>query len=148
MAMGEAGYNPIGYHTGTVWPHDTSFIAYGLARTGFPREAGRLALTLTEAATAFDWRLPEVIAGYPRDQTAFPVEYPTACSPQAWASGAPFLCLRAVLGLEPDPAAQTLRIDPHLPGGRRTRMTWDGVRAFGRRFRIVVDGDRGDVEPL
>jgi glycogen debranching enzyme len=148
MAMGEAGYNPIGYHTGTVWPHDTSFIAYGLARTGFPREAGRLALTLTEAATAFDWRLPEVIAGYPRDQTAFPVEYPTACSPQAWASGAPFLCLRAVLGLEPDPVARTLRIDPHLPGGRRTRLTWDGVRAFGKRFRVVVDGDRGEVETL
>jgi len=68
---------------------------------------------MLEAATYFDWRLPEVFAGYPRSRTGYPVEYPTASSPQAWATGTPLLLLRAVLGLEPD--GDDLREDPVLP---------------------------------
>ncbi|HEV8192097.1 MAG TPA: hypothetical protein VGP82_11535 [Ktedonobacterales bacterium] len=82
MAVGDGGYNPIGYHVGTVWPHDNSFIALGLARYGYRTEAAR-------AAPYFRHRLPEAFAGYRRERTHFPVEYPTACSPQAWATGAP-----------------------------------------------------------
>jgi glycogen debranching enzyme len=92
MAEGEAPYNPIEYHNGTVWPHDNSFIAAGLARYGY-REAARIAAAMFDAATFFDYRLPETFAGYPRQRTRFPVEYPTACSPQAWATGAPLLLL-------------------------------------------------------
>jgi glycogen debranching enzyme len=110
MAEGEGGYNPIEYHNGTVWPHDNSFIAAGLARYGYREEAARIAQAVLEAATCFDYRLPEVFAGYPREQTAFPVEYPTASSPQAWATGAPLLLLRTILGLEPDGST-----DPVLP---------------------------------
>jgi glycogen debranching enzyme len=102
MAMGECGYNPVEYHNGTVWPHDTSLIAQGLARYGYRHEAARLAFAVIEAASHFAHRLPEVFAGYPRTLTEFPVQYPTASSPQAWASGAPLLLIRAVLGLEPD----------------------------------------------
>jgi glycogen debranching enzyme len=113
MAVGEGGYNPIEYHNGTVWPHDNSIVAAGLARYGYREEAGRIAVAICEAATYFGHRLPEVFAGYPREQTGFPVEYPTASSPQAWATGTPFLFLRMVLGLEP--RGEQLAVDPVLP---------------------------------
>jgi glycogen debranching enzyme len=115
MADGEGGYNPIRYHNGTVWPHDNSFIAAGLARYGFREEAALVAFATLEAATYFRYRLPEVFAGYRRGRTAFPVEYPTASSPQAWATGAPLLLIRVLLGLEPD--GDELRADPALPDG-------------------------------
>jgi glycogen debranching enzyme len=111
MADGEGGYNPIRYHNGTVWPHDNSLIAHGLARYGFRDEAAKIALATLEAATFFRYRLPEVFAGYRRGRTSFPVEYPTASSPQAWATGTPLLLLRVLLGLEPD--GDELRSDPH-----------------------------------
>jgi glycogen debranching enzyme len=113
MAEGEGGYNPIRYHNGTVWPHDNSLIAHGLQRYGFREEASKVALTTLEAATFFRYRLPEVFAGYRRGRTSFPVEYPTASSPQAWATGTPLLLLRVLLGLEPD--GDELRSDPQLP---------------------------------
>jgi glycogen debranching enzyme len=113
MAEGEGGYNPIRYHNGTVWPHDNSLIAHGLARYGFREEAARVALATLEAATFFRYRLPEVFAGYRRGRTSFPVEYPTASSPQAWATGTPLLLLRVLLGLELD--GDELHSDPHLP---------------------------------
>ncbi len=113
LASGQGAYNPIEYHLGTVWPHDNALIAAGLARYGRHEEAGRIATGILEAAGSFDYRLPEVFAGYPRDETGFPVQYPTACSPQAWAAGAPLLLLRALLGLEPGPDGLTA--DPHIP---------------------------------
>jgi len=113
MSADEVTYNPIGYHLGTVWPHDNSLIAAGLGRYGYREEAAQIASALLEAATYFDGRLPEAFAGYPREETRFPVEYPTACSPQAWASGTPLLLVRTLLALEPD--GDELRSDPHLP---------------------------------
>ena len=113
MAEGEGGYNPLEYHNGTVWPHDNSLIAAGLARSGYREEAARIALALLEAATSFRYRLPEVFAGYPRSLTRVPVEYPTASSPQAWASGTPLLLVRALLGLEP--GGDELLVDPAVP---------------------------------
>jgi hypothetical protein len=112
MAVGDGGYNPIGYHNGTVWPHDNSLIAQGLYQYGYRVEAGRIAYAILEAAAFFRHRLPEVFAGYPRESTYFPVEYPTACSPQAWASGAPLLFIRTMLGLEPG-----FEESPHFPSG-------------------------------
>ena len=113
MAEGEGGYNPIGYHVGTVWPHDNSIIAWGLRRCGYREEAALVAAGILEAATFFKGRLPEAFAGYRRDLTGFPVEYPTACSPQAWATGTPLLLLRTVLGLEP--IGDHLLVDPAVP---------------------------------
>jgi glycogen debranching enzyme len=113
MAVGDGGYNPIGYHNGTVWPHDNALIALGLMRQGYRREAAQIAFGLLEAAIYFNHRLPEAFAGYPRAETRFPVEYPTACSPQAWATGAPLLCLRALLALQPEQSG--VRSDPLLP---------------------------------
>ena len=101
LAEGEGRYNPIGYHVGTVWPFDCSFIAWGLRRYGFKEEAAQIAAGILDAAEFFEGRLPEAFGGYERSVTKYPVQYPTACSPQAWSTGAPLLLLRTMLGLEP-----------------------------------------------
>jgi glycogen debranching enzyme len=113
LAVGEGRYNPIGYHVGTVWPFDNSFIAWGLRRYGFKEEAAQVAAGILEAAEFFDGRLPEAFGGYPRSMTKYPVQYPTACSPQAWSTGAPLLLLGTMLGL--DPVGEHLLVDPALP---------------------------------
>ncbi len=113
LAMDQGAYNPVEYHNGTVWPHDNAFIAAGLARYGRRDDASTIARSILQAARSFDHRLPEVFAGFDRRATTFPVEYPTACSPQAWATGTPLLLLRVLLGLEPE--GDSLRVDPRVP---------------------------------
>jgi glycogen debranching enzyme len=113
LAEGQGRYNPIGYHVGTVWPFDNSFIAWGLRRYGFKEDAAVIAAGILDAAQFFDGRLPEAFGGYPRPLTMYPVQYPTACSPQAWSTGAPLLLLRTMLGLEPH--GEHLVVDPALP---------------------------------
>jgi glycogen debranching enzyme len=136
LAAGQDVYNPIEYHNGTVWPHDTALIAAGLARYGRRQDANRLAVALLEAAGHFGYRLPEAFAGYPRAQTQVPVEYPSACSPQAWASGAPLLLLRVMLGLEP--AANGLVVRPHLPA-EINRLVLRGLPGrWGRTDAVAV----------
>jgi glycogen debranching enzyme len=136
MGTDEGGYNPIGYHVGTVWPHDNSIIALGLRRYGYRKEAARVATGILEAAKYFDYRLPEAFAGYERSRTRFPVEYPTACSPQAWSTGAPLLLLRTLLGLEPIDGR--LLVDPAMPTPiERLELVgiagpWGRADAFGR----------------
>ena len=115
LADGQGRYNPIGYHVGTVWPFDNSFIAWGLRRYGFKEEAAQIASGILDAAAFFDGRLPEAFGGYPRNATKYPVQYPTACSPQAWSTGTPLLLLRTMLGLEP--TGNHLIVDPQLPEG-------------------------------
>ena len=97
----EAGYNPLGYHTGTIWPHDNSLIAAGLARYGHHEAAATIASAILAAAPYFEHRLPEVFAGFPVALTSVPVAFPTASRPQAWAAGAPLLLLTTLLGLKP-----------------------------------------------
>jgi glycogen debranching enzyme len=141
MAVGEGSFNPLGYHVGTVWPHDTSIVAWGLWRYGYRKEAAQLAVGILEAAELFHYRLPEAFAGYARAATKYPVEYPTACSPQAWATGAPLLLLRIVLGL--DPLGDHLIIDPALPEafGELQLLDipgrWGRMDAFGRARHLT-----------
>lgn len=97
----EAGYNPLGYHTGTVWPHENSLIAAGLARYGHHVAASTIASTILQAAPYFEYRLPEVFAGYSASLTSVPVAFPTASRPQAWAAGTPLLLLSTLLDLHP-----------------------------------------------
>jgi glycogen debranching enzyme len=101
LSAREAGYNPLGYHTGTVWPHDNSLIAAGLARYGHHEAAGAIASAILAAAPYFEHRLPEVFAGFPGALTSVPVAFPTASRPQAWAAGAPLLLLSTLLDLQP-----------------------------------------------
>ena len=116
-ASGQPGYNPIGYHTGSVWPHDTSLIAAGLKRYGFDDESNRLVGHVFQAAQQFeDYRLPELFCGFDREQAAQPVPYPVACSPQAWAAGASFLFVETMLGLRAHAATNELELlHPNLP---------------------------------
>jgi glycogen debranching enzyme len=146
LAEGEARYNPIGYHVGTVWPFDNSFIAWGLRRYGFKDEAARIAAGILDAAEVFEGRLPEAFGGYDRAVTKYPVQYPTACSPQAWSTGAPLLLLRTMLGLEP--VGENLIVDPALPReiGRIELLDipgrWGRIDAFGRGRVQVEEKDR------
>ena len=148
LAVGQGRYNPIGYHVGTVWPFDNSFIALGLRRYGFKEEAARVAAGILDAAKFFDGRLPEAFAGYERELTKYPVQYPTACSPQAWSTGTPLLLLRTMLGLEP--SGEHLIVDPALPQGighlelLDIPGRWGRVDAFGRgRVDTSGTGRRG-----
>jgi glycogen debranching enzyme len=130
LAEGEGRFNPIGYHVGTVWPFDNSFIAWGLRRYGFKQEAAQIARGILDAAAFFDGRLPEAFGGYEREATKYPVQYPTACSPQAWSTGAPLLLLRTMLGLEP--LGDHLVVDPALPAGIGVLALLDVPGRWGR----------------
>ncbi|MFE4462308.1 amylo-alpha-1,6-glucosidase, partial [Nocardia tengchongensis] len=112
-------FNPMGYHTGSVWPHDTAIAVAGLMRYGhIPGAidlAVKLASGLLEAIQEFGARPPELFCGFARSEFSSPVPYPTSCSPQAWASAAPLLLMRSFLGLMPDVPNRTLTIAPRLP---------------------------------
>ncbi|HEU4586463.1 MAG TPA: glycogen debranching N-terminal domain-containing protein [Gemmatimonadaceae bacterium] len=117
LASSEARYNPIGYHLGTVWPHDNSIIAAGLRRYGLDENASAIFESISDAATTFDnYRLPELFAGFPRRRFGVPVHYPVACHPQAWAAGSiPFL-LQTLLGIHAEAFEHRLRVvRPMLP---------------------------------
>jgi len=117
LAESHPAYNPVGYHTGSVWPHDSALIAFGLRRYGFDEDFTLIFEGLLEAASRFgDYRLPELFAGFTRTEFDEPVPYPVACQPQAWAAGSiPFL-LKWGLGLSPDALEKRLRVvRPSLP---------------------------------
>ena len=117
VAEGEALYNPMSYHNGSVWPHDNALIAMGLARYGLKREALRVVAALFDAAIAMDlYRLPELYCGFVRRPSEGPTLYPVACSPQAWAAGSVFLLLQACLGISFVPALRRVTfMAPVLP---------------------------------
>ena len=152
LAEGEGRYNPIGYHVGTIWPFDNSFIAWGLRNYGFKDEAAQIAAGILDAAECFQGRLPEAFGGYGRSVTKYPVQYPTACSPQAWSTGTPMLLMRTMLGLEP--LGDHLVIDPALPSGighielLDIPGRWGRLDAFGRGRVQVSGGGRGTRRQL
>ncbi|WP_050423404.1 amylo-alpha-1,6-glucosidase [Bradyrhizobium tropiciagri] len=117
VAVGEARYNPMSYHDGSIWPHDNALIALGLARYGLKHSVAHLFKGLFDAASYMELRrLPELFCGFRRERRRGPVLYPVACAPQAWASATPFTLLEAALGLEFDTARGEIRLrDPCLP---------------------------------
>ncbi|MGF6311048.1 glycogen debranching enzyme [Bradyrhizobium sp. i1.8.4] len=117
VAAGEARYNPMSYHDGSIWPHDNALIALGLARYGLKHSVAHLFKGLFDAASYMELRrLPELFCGFRRERRRGPVLYPVACAPQAWASATPFTLLEAALGLEFDTARGEIRLrDPCLP---------------------------------
>ncbi|MEU4371465.1 amylo-alpha-1,6-glucosidase [Micromonospora chersina] len=131
LATGQDRYNPLGYHVGAVWPFDSALITYGLRRYGFAEEAGRVAEAIVDASRFFQGRLPEAFAGYPRELTEYPVRYPTANSPQAMATAAPFLLLRALLGLEA--VGEHLLMAPRVPARFGRVELLDVPGRWGRR---------------
>ena len=117
MSKGAAAYNPMSYHNGSVWPHDNALIAAGLKRYGYVTTTNRVATAMFDAAIHSDYmRLPELFCGFTRRTPSRPVQYPVACSPQAWAAGAPFLLLQAMLGVSALAHENLLTVNkPHLP---------------------------------
>jgi glycogen debranching enzyme len=115
LATTMGAYNPISYHNGSVWPHDSAIAAAGLMRYGFVAEAQQVALGLFDAARMRGGRLPELFCGLDRTEFPAPVPYPTSCSPQAWAAAAPILLMRSLLRFEPDLPAGRVGFDPALP---------------------------------
>ena len=116
LSANNPAYNPFSYQLGSVWPHDNGIIALGFKRYGFAAEAARVARDISEAASYFmSYRLPELYAGLERQTGTFPVQYPGANVPQAWAAGSVFHLLRAILGLQADAPNRRLYVDPALP---------------------------------
>jgi glycogen debranching enzyme/CRP-like cAMP-binding protein len=135
-----AAYNPLGYHLGTVWPHDNSIIVAGLRRYGFDVEAGQILNALFGAALHFPYfRLPELFSGIARTDYGVPVGYPVACSPQAWAADALPFMLTQMLGLLPHDGGATLDVvRPILPLGVN-RLQLRGLRVGSARVDLAFE---------
>ena len=139
VARGEARYNPMSYHNGSVWPHDNALIALGFARYGFKRAVGQVMQGLFEAATYMDLRrLPELFCGFQRERRRGPTLYPVACAPQAWASATPFSLIEAALGLEFRP--QTQRNPPAQSAAAAIPRRGDPAQSSGRRIEHRPEG--------
>jgi glycogen debranching enzyme len=147
LASNMVGYNPLGYHVGSVWPHDNAIIAAGLTRYGFVDEAHRVIVGMLDTAGFFGGRLPELFGGLSRDDVPFPVSYPSSCSPQAWAAASPLLFLRSILRLDPWVPHGKVWIDPQLPKAIG-RLRVDRIPLAGRRVTVDVEHESVTVEGL
>ena len=145
LAADEPAFDPLEYHNGTVWPHDNSLIALGLAQAGRRTEAEHVVRALLECAPFFEYRLPELFAGGERRGDEAPGVVPTSARPQAWAAGTLLLLLRAQLGLEPDPETRTLRVTADGLPAWLEGFVLDGVPAFGRHWRVRVENGKAGV---
>jgi glycogen debranching enzyme len=147
MSQAEAGYSPLSYHNGTVWPHDNSLCAWGLARHERWPEAHRIVRSMLDAAGNFGHQLPEVFSGLSRGESPFPIAYPTAARPQAWAAATPVLLLQLLLGIQPDRRRQVLEsVAPlELPSWTGT-VRLSGVRAFDRTWDVRLEDAHVVVE--
>jgi glycogen debranching enzyme len=134
------GFNPLGYHTGSVWPHDTAMAVEGLCTTGHTAVAASFVNGLVDAAEAFGYRLPELYGGSGKDAEAVPTPYPPACRPQAWAAASSVAILTALLGIEPDVPGGTLRVAPVRPFPWR-RFEVRGLTVAGGRLSVRISDD-------
>ncbi len=133
-----AGFNPISYHVGSVWPHDSALACEGLRRYGLDGPALDLAGDLMDALVLFEGRLPELFGGHDRGSADVPVPYPTACRPQAWAAGVPLQLVTMFLGLEPDIPNGRIALRPALPRDLDVLELRD-VGFPGGRFSVRLD---------
>jgi glycogen debranching enzyme len=147
LAADEAAYDPLEYHNGTVWPHDNSLIAFGLARCGRVEEARLIVRAMLDCAPFFEHRLPEHFAGYDRSGDEPPGVAPSSARPQAWAAATPVLLLRALLGLEPDSTPRVLTASATQLPPWAEALALAGLPAFGRRWIIRVEGCAVQVQP-
>ncbi len=141
LAIGEARYNPMSYHNGSIWPHDTSLCAAGISRYGGRVPVVQILSDLFEAANHFAMRLPELYCGFPRNPGQGPAPYPVACLPQAWSSGAIFMLLHSCLGVRIDGGRKEVHIEqPLLPSGTESLSIRDlpvGDACIDLEFRRI-----------
>ena len=146
LSSKEKRYNPIGYHLGTVWPHDNALIAAGLRRYGFGDDALRIFGGITQAVLDFEhFRLPELFAGFGQDQFPVPVRYPVACHPQAWAAASIPYLLESLLGFVPDAWERRLRIVQPLLPEYVDRLRVEGLRVGDARVDLHFERTREGV---
>jgi len=134
------GYDPLSYHRGSIWPHDTALVADGITRAGRRRRAANLIDGVLRLAEHAGWRLPEVVAGYGVDEVDAPVPYPTTCSPQAWSAAVPLALLRTLLRLDPDVPAGRVALGPALRDDVTLSVT--GIRLGAHRLDVSLDRGR------
>jgi glycogen debranching enzyme len=158
VAAGQARYNPLSYHNGSIWPHDNSIIASGLAKYECKDKAGQILLGLLDASRWADLgRLPELFCGLERRRGKGPTLYPVACSPQAWAAGAVLLVVQACLGVSIQGVSNQVLFDhPYLPKGipqlwiKDLRCNRGSVDLFLERrndvVRVEVTKQQGEIE--
>ncbi|HKA85080.1 MAG TPA: glycogen debranching N-terminal domain-containing protein [Acidimicrobiales bacterium] len=146
LAASMGGFDPIGPHTGAVWPHDNAACVAGLVRYGFVDEAHRLLMAQLEAAEADGGRLG-VLCGFDRNDLRAPVRYPDPCTTRAWSAAAPLSFLRSLLRLDPWIPQGKLWLDPVLPAAIR-RLRVERIPLLGGRVTVTVEGDRVEVEDL
>lgn len=144
LSSGAVGFNPYGYHVGSIWPHDTAIAVHGLTRAGFPDVAASLASGLLTAATAFDARLPELFAGHGSRECPHPTPYPASCRPQAWAAASAVHVLRAALGLSADVPGGTVTVNPAFARGFGP-LTISGLQVGGGGLDVSLAAD-GSVD--
>jgi glycogen debranching enzyme len=146
IAMGEARYNPMSYHNGSIWPHDNAMIALGLARYGLTGQVDRVFRALFDAAGYMDLRrLPELYCGFRRRRGRGPTLYPVACAPQAWASAAMFGLIHASLGMEFSPGEREVRFRlPRLPAFL-DELTIRGLKVNGSEFDVAIKRHEAEV---
>jgi glycogen debranching enzyme len=146
LAVNEARFNPMGYHTGTVWPHDSALVALGLARYGHTAEALEIFSGLFAAGMSFDLhRMPELFCGFGRTAGEGPVLHPVACAPQAWAAGSVLLLLQACLGLEVDGVENRVVLTrPQVPVELKEIRLHD-LEVAGARLDLSISREGGDV---
>ncbi|MEU7434074.1 glycogen debranching N-terminal domain-containing protein [Streptomyces sioyaensis] len=148
MSAHAQGFNPLGYHTGSVWAHDTAIAVAGLAATGHDQAAASLLDGLLDAASAFDYRLPELHAGEERRSRSRPAPYPASCRPQAWAAAAGVSLLTSLLGLQPDLPAGRVRMRP-LAASPVGALDVSGIRLGSSSVTVSVDAcGRGEIVGL
>ena len=143
LAADSRGFNPLSYHAGSVWTHDTAIAVLGLARVGSEaadRAAASLAAGLVRAARAFDFRIPELYGGQAHAERPAPPPYPAACRPQAWSAASAVAVLTAALGLRPDVPAGLVRLRPLRPWPFG-RLRVEGLRVAGHRLEVEVAED-------
>ncbi|MFC9351788.1 glycogen debranching N-terminal domain-containing protein [Arthrobacter sp. NPDC057013] len=141
LATDMGAYNPVSYHNGSVWPHDNALIVAGLMRYGFVKEAQQITTALMDASEHTNNRLPELFCGFSRSECPVPVPYPTACSPQAWASATPVMLVRTLLGYAPDIPDGRFWMQPALPPSWGTLRS-ENLPLNGGRVTIDVTGTR------
>ena len=144
LAARQRAFDPLGYHTGTVWPHDNALIAHGMKLYGFDQEAMTVIDQLSMAGQFFPLaRYPELFCGFSRDDVPVPVEYPVACRPQAWSSGAPLLMLRSYAGITADaPNGRLYIVRPRLPSWL-DRVEIQGLRVGSARVDLTFSAHEG-----
>ncbi len=147
LARSSIAFNPMSYHNGSVWPHDNAICAAGLMRYGFVKEAQQVFAGILEAAEWFGGRLPELFCGFDRSEFGEPVSYPTSCSPQAWASAAPFHLLRTLLRFDPSVPAGKLWCDPAIPA-RFLPLHIASLHVAGARVSVDVREESWSLDGL